>query len=217
MNSATKPADLPELFISIDVEVDGRVPGVSSMLSFGAAAYTLDKRLLGTFARNLQLLEGARGEAGNMEFWGKHPAAWAACRENPVAPAQAMPDFISWLKRLEPGYQRPLFIGYPAAFDWMWLHWYCVRFTGESAFGHSDVLDGKSFAAARLGGNLRRASKRYMPKEWFDRLPHTHVAEDDAIQQGALIVNMIRAVRGLPRIVGIEWEATAISAPSLAP
>jgi hypothetical protein len=30
-----------------------------------------------------------------------------------------------------------------------------------------------------------------MPKQWFDKLPHTHVALDDAIEQGALFCNML--------------------------
>jgi len=30
------------------------------------------------------------------------------------------------------------------------------------------------------------------PAEWFDPLPHTHVALDDAIEQGSLFCNMLR-------------------------
>ncbi|MDO8494285.1 MAG: hypothetical protein Q7S68_03000 [Deltaproteobacteria bacterium] len=32
-----------------------------------------------------------------------------------------------------------------------------------------------------------------MPKHWFDKLPHSHVALDDAIEQGALFCNMLAA------------------------
>jgi hypothetical protein len=32
-----------------------------------------------------------------------------------------------------------------------------------------------------------------MPKEWFDPMPHTHIALDDAIEQGAMFCNMLRA------------------------
>jgi hypothetical protein len=34
-----------------------------------------------------------------------------------------------------------------------------------------------------------------MPKHWFDKLPHTHVALDDAIEQGALFCNMLKENR----------------------
>jgi hypothetical protein len=30
-----------------------------------------------------------------------------------------------------------------------------------------------------------------MPKQWFDPLPHTHIALDDAMEQGALFCNML--------------------------
>ncbi len=30
-----------------------------------------------------------------------------------------------------------------------------------------------------------------MPRRWFEKLPHTHVALDDAIEQGALFCNML--------------------------
>ena len=54
----------------------------------------------------------------------------------------------------------------------------------------------KSFAMAVLRSDYRASTKRHMPRDWFDPLPHTHVALDDAIAQGALFCNMLRANRG---------------------
>jgi hypothetical protein len=34
-----------------------------------------------------------------------------------------------------------------------------------------------------------------MPKEWFEQLPHSHVAVDDAIGQGVLFCNALAMVR----------------------
>ncbi len=67
-----------------------------------------------------------------------------------------------------------------------------IRFAGESPFSHS-ALDMKTFAMVLLGKEYREASKRNMPKEWFDPLPHTHQALDDAVEQGALFCNMLAA------------------------
>lgn len=39
--------------------------------------------------------------------------------------------------------------------------------------------------------DYRDSIKKNMPKRWFDPLPHTHVALDDAIEQGALFCNML--------------------------
>ena len=44
---------------------------------------------------------------------------------------------------------------------------------------------------AALGTEYRDSVKRNMPKRWFDDLPHTHVALDDAIGQGTLFCNML--------------------------
>ncbi len=50
---------MTEIYVSTDIEADGRIPGVHSMLSFGSAAYLADKTLLGTFTANLEQLPGA--------------------------------------------------------------------------------------------------------------------------------------------------------------
>ena len=73
-----------------------------------------------------------------------------------------------------------------------------MRFVGESPFSHS-ALDMKSFAMALLGKGYRESTKRNMPKTWFDALPHTHIALDDAIEQGALFCNMLQASRAIAR------------------
>ena len=49
----------PEIYVSTDVEADGPIPGIHSMLSFGSAAYLADKTLLSTFTANLETLPGA--------------------------------------------------------------------------------------------------------------------------------------------------------------
>jgi hypothetical protein len=49
---------------------------------------------------------------------------------------------------------------------------------------------------AMLKTGYRDATKKNMPARWFDALPHTHVALDDAIEQGALFCNMLRENAG---------------------
>ena len=39
--------------------------------------------------------------------------------------------------------------------------------------------------------SYRDATKKAMPRRWFDPLPHTHHALDDALEQGALFCNML--------------------------
>ncbi len=186
---------MPELYVSTDVETDGPIPGPNSMLSFGSAAYTADKKLLGTFEANLYTLPGATANPETLAWWQAHPAAWAAHRQNLLEPEPAMQAYLSWLKAL-PG--EPVFVGYPAAFDFLFIYWYLIRFTGESPFSFS-ALDIKSYAMAVLGTEFRESVKRNMPRKWFDDLPHTHTALADAVGQGALFCNMLAANRAIQR------------------
>ena len=98
-----------------------------------------------------------------------------------------MTRFVTWIRTLE---GKPVFVAYPAGFDFLFAYWYLMKFVGESPFGHS-ALDIKSFAMAVLKKNYRDSTKRNMPKRWFDDLPHTHIALSDAIEQGALFCNML--------------------------
>jgi DNA polymerase III alpha subunit (gram-positive type) len=182
---------MPEIYVSTDVETDGPIPGPHSMLSFGSAAYRADKTRVATFSANLETLPGASGHPETMAWWQTQPEAWAEARKDLQDPATVMPAYVAWLKGL-PG--KPVFVAYPAAFDFLFVYWYLIRFAGESPFSHS-ALDIKTFAMALLKTEYRESTKRNMPKRWFDPLPHTHKALDDAIEQGALFCNMLAELR----------------------
>lgn len=184
MRSMTKE----EIYLSTDVEADGPIPGPHSMLSFASAAYRADKTLIGTFTANLETLPDASGHRDTMAWWATQPKAWAACRTACEAPEAAMRRYVAWIRTL-PG--KPVFVGYPAGYDFLFVYWYLMRFVGESPFSHY-ALDMKTFAMALMKSDYRAATKRNMPKRWFDKLPHTHVALDDAIEQGALFCNMLK-------------------------
>lgn len=180
-----------EIYVSTDVEADGPILGINSMLSFGSAAYLADKTLVGTFSVNLELLPGASADSKTMRWWQSQPEAWQACRENIEPPELAMKNYLAWLKTL-PGI--PVFVGYPAAYDFMFVYWYLIRFTGESPFSHS-ALDIKTLAMALMKTTYLQSTKKNMPKHWFDKLPHTHRALDDALEQGALFCNMLAEIK----------------------
>ena len=89
---------------------------------------------------------------------------------------------------------RDVRYAYPAGFDFLFIYWYLMRFAGESPFSQS-ALDMKTFAMAQLRTDYRDSTTRNMPRHWFDTFTHTHVALDDAIEQGALFCNMLKANR----------------------
>ena len=61
------------------------------------------------------------------------------------------------LRRVDPVLPGwPVFVAYPARFDFLFVCWYLMPFVGESPLSHS-ALDMKSYAMAVLGTELREA------------------------------------------------------------
>lgn len=183
------PKKLTEVYISIDVEADGPIPGPHSMLSIGAAAFTEKGDLLGTFHATLDNLPGAVGDPDTMTWWAKYPDAWKAAREGTRPPPDVMKEFVEWVEA-KPG--TPVCVAFPVGFDFMFAYWYMRQFVGRSPFSFSSI-DGKTYAMAMMRKPYRRSGKSNMPRRWFDKsAKHTHVAVDDAIEQGRLFMNMLR-------------------------
>ncbi|GAB4140293.1 MAG: hypothetical protein Fur0037_06760 [Planctomycetota bacterium] len=180
-----------EIFVSTDVEANGPIPGAYSMLSLASVALRHDGAELGRFAANLEELPGAGRHPDTMAWWKGFPEAWAACRADPEEPSAVMQRYAAWLDAL-PG--PAVFVGYPATWDFGFVYWYLIRFVGRSPFGHS-ALDVKTLAMSLLGLPFRSAVKRNFPDGWKDDgLPHTHVAMDDALEQGRMFLAMMREV-----------------------
>lgn len=177
---------MQELYVSTDVESNGPCPGLNSMLSFGSAAFTKDKKLVSTFTANLIELPEAKQDTDTMNWWKTQPEAWENCRKDIQDPAVVFPLYVKWLKELD---GKPVFVGYPATFDFLFIYYYLMKFAGESPFSFS-ALDIKSYAMAVMKSNFK-ISKKTMPKKWFPTTTHNHVALQDAIEQGELFINMM--------------------------
>ena len=163
------------------------------MLSIGSAAFDPEGNVVGTFTANLETLDGATGHPSTMQWWSTQPEAWEAARADLRPVEEAMVEYCAWVEAL-PG--KPVFVGYPAAYDFMFVYWYLMRFVGRSPFSHA-ALDLKTYAMVRLGTEYRRTVKRAMPERWFEGAEHTHVALDDAVGQGRLFIHMLKQARAL--------------------
>lgn len=179
---------MSEIYVSVDIESDGPIPGPNSMLSMGSAAFTGDGKLIGTHSANFDLLAGAVPDLETMEFWGRNKEAWEECRKDTKPAEEIMPKYAEWLEAL-PG--KPVFVGYPAGYDFLFVYWYLRKFAKRSPFGFQ-ALDIKTYSMAVLGTDFKGTTKRTMPKHWFSNRKHTHVAVDDAIEQGELFCNILK-------------------------
>ncbi|MEU9987436.1 exonuclease domain-containing protein [Streptomyces sp. NPDC048045] len=184
----------PSRCISVDIEADGPIPGPYSMLSLGAAVagtqdadgFTAADPEQQTFYRELRPISD--------EFV---PEALAVSgldrdrlRTGGAEPAAALTDFTAWVREVSAGAQ-PVMCGYPASYDWTFLYWYLIRFTGESPFGHSGCLDLKTLYATKAGLPLRAVAKGTMPRHLLSGRRHTHHALDDAVEQAELLANLM--------------------------
>ena len=184
-----------DCYISVDVEADGPIPGPYSMISFGAAVagirssdgFNATDPATATFYRELRPIS----DEYVPEALAVSGLDRSALVRDGADPAAAMAEFSAWAVATA-GQARPVVVAYPACYDWMFLYWYLIRFTGESPFGHSGCLDMKTLYATKADVPLGAAVKGRMPKHLLSRRPHTHHALDDAIEQAELCANLMR-------------------------
>lgn len=196
---------LQETYISVDIEANGPIPGPNSMLSLAAAAITLDKVIVEQFEVNLVELDGAKAHPETTKFWRKNQGAYEATRTNIIQPRVAMRNFHHWLKTIEDNYPNPIFVGHPVTFDFMWVNWYLNYFVGENVLGWAG-FDIKTAISIQAKLPYRGSTKRTMPAAFRSSHPHTHIAMDDAIEQGEIAVNIIRESYGLPAIPELTFK-----------
>jgi DNA polymerase III epsilon subunit-like protein len=182
-----------DLYISADIETDGPIPGPFSMLSFalvvagsfdGHEFRRCDPRQR-TFYRELApISENFEHEALDVNGLDRDRLATEG-----LHPREAMSEASDWVLEAADQY-RAVLVAYPVAFDWAFLYWYFIRFTGSSPFGYSSCLDIRTLYQARAHTVHDLSSKRHMPANLRASSLHTHNALDDAVEQAELFTNV---------------------------
>lgn len=184
---------MPDLYISADIEADGPIPGPYSMLAFGlAVAGRFDGETLAsqdpeaeTFYRELRPISDDF-DAVALRVAGLDRDR-LACEG--AEPAAAMDEAAAWIAERARG-DRPVLVGYPVVFDWLFLHWYFVRFAGKSPFGFSSALDMKTIYQQKARVTLDHAGRNDLPPSLRSPRRHTHNALDDAIEQAGIFTRL---------------------------
>jgi hypothetical protein len=188
-----------DIYISADIEADGPIPGPFSMLAMGlSVAGRFDGRRFevadpeaATFYRELkpiskdfdpEALEVAALDREHLSVAGADPEA-------------AMTEAAAWVAD-QAGKSRPVLVGYPVVFDWMFIHWYFVRYCGNSPFGFSGALDIKTMFQQKAGVTISEAGRADLPAEFRSEREHTHNALDDAIEQAEIFVRIFNWAGG---------------------
>lgn len=147
----------------VDVESDGPVPGLYSLVSFGAVivAPRLDRTFYGRLAPiSERWIPEALAVSGHSR---EEHAGFAD-------PEAEMRRFASWVA--ENGGKRPIFISDNNGFDWGFINYYFHRFTGANPFGHS---------SQNLGSLYKGLVKdTFATFKHLRKTRHTHHPVDDA-------------------------------------
>jgi hypothetical protein len=184
---------MSDVYISADIESDGPIPGRYSMLSFGmAVAARFDGRAFvacdpaaATFYRELRPIS-AEFNPDAVRVSGLDRARLVIAGAEPET---AMAEAAQWVGDQAQG-ARPVLVGYPVVFDWMFMHWYFVRFAGASPFGFSGALDMKTMYQQKARVPLGSAGRDDLPAELQSSRPHTHNARDDAVEQAEIFARL---------------------------
>jgi DNA polymerase III epsilon subunit-like protein len=101
-----------------------------------------------------------------------------------------MRAFAEWLEAEIPAHQTPVFVGFNAPFDWMFVDDYFQRHLGRNPFG-SSALDVKAYYMGQAGETWAHTSMRHLSPLYLSGRPLTHNALADARDQAELF----RAIR----------------------
>ncbi|MBK3870430.1 3'-5' exonuclease [Pseudomonas stutzeri] len=168
----------PEVFISVDVEASGPIPGEYSMLSIGACLVFDDTQTFSCYLKptsDRYVPEALKVTGLSLE----------RLRSDGLDPDEAMQRFKVWVEQVTPEGARAVFVGFNASFDWSFVNHYFHYFLGENPFGIA-ALDIKSmyFGAARCTWEQTRSSE--IAQTVNPRKKGDHDALHDALYQAEL-------------------------------
>lgn len=171
-----------EVFISVDIEASGPIPGEYSMLSLGACvASNTDESF---YAELKPLNDNFTQQALDVNGF-----SLEKLKVNGEEPRLAMERFENWIRQVS-GDNRPVFVAFNATFDWSFTHWYMIKFLGRDPFGISG-LDIKAYFMGKHHTTWGKTSKKDVRKKYPPLLSHTHQALDDAIEQAEIFSQML--------------------------
>lgn len=166
-----------EIFISVDVETAGPIPGEYSMLSIGACVVATPSA---TFACELKPIND-RFVPEALKVSGM---SLDQLKRDGTEPEAAMHRFRAWIEEVA-GDATPVFVGFNAPFDWSFVNYYFHRFTGENPFGFT-ALDIKALWMGVSGCSWAGTRSSRIAEEVHPELCGDHDALHDALYQAEL-------------------------------
>lgn len=175
-----------ELYVSVDVETSGPIPGDYSLLSIGAS-------VVGNTAQNFYVELVPLNDNATAEAMQMCNLSLSELRHRGTEPRAAMGRFAEWVEGIADG-ALVIFVGFNAPFDWSFINYYFIKFCGldQNPFGHS-ALDIKSYYMGAYRTTWKETSMKRLPHELHspDR-PLAHNALEDAVQQAEIFERLLQ-------------------------
>jgi ribonuclease T len=168
----------PELFISVDIEASGPVPGLYSMLSIGACHIYNPEQTFECFLKPTGKFvdeEAVKVTGLDLDF----------LKEVGLDPIVAMKQFRDWVTKASGANAKPIFVGLNAGFDWSFINYYFYDAKVENPFGFAP-LDIKSMYFAVTNNQWSQSKSSVMIKDLQPKSYTNHNALADAIAQAEL-------------------------------
>lgn len=179
-----------ECLISVDVEAAGPIPARYSLLSIGACLVAEPEH--GFYVELQPVQRRADPQASAI-----HGLSLERLAAEGMPPSRAMAAFETWIQTTIGGERVPVFVGFNAAFDWMFVADYFHRYLGRNPFGHAP-LDIKAYYMGLSGGPFLATSRRQLAARYPDMPRPEHNALQDALDQAELLRRMMAARSRLP-------------------
>lgn len=174
--------DKREVFISVDVEASGPIPGDYSLLSLGACVIGEKGKEFYTEFKPLN----DNSIPAALKVTGFDMAKLAESGEDPVL---AMKKLASWIKLIAAD-AKPVFVGFNAGFDWSFVNWYFIHFLSENPFGFAP-LDVKSYYMGLTGSSWEETKSSRIRPEFQPAEQGNHNALNDARAQCEMFEKML--------------------------
>jgi DNA polymerase III epsilon subunit-like protein len=172
-----------EVFVSVDVEAAGPIPGEYSLLTIGACDADRPER---QFAQELKPITMAFVP----EAMAVTGLSLETLAERGLDAKDAMQQFATWAHSLAPAGETLVFVGFNAAFDWSFVNYYFHRFLGENPFGFA-ALDIKSLYMGAAGCAWSETRSSRITKA----LKPVHAGNHNALQDAIFQAELFRLVR----------------------
>ncbi|AKH37828.1 MULTISPECIES: 3'-5' exonuclease [Nitrosomonas] len=167
-----------EVFISVDVETSGPIPGKYSLLTIGACVVFDDTM---TFTCKLK----PTNRNADPEALAITGLSLDTLEREGIAAAEAIQMFYDWVLHVAGSDGTPIFVGFNAAFDWSFINYYFHYYIDKNPFGFA-ALDIKSLYMGFTKCSWDQTKSSQISSNLKPKLIATHDALQDARYQAEL-------------------------------